>query len=160
MSSRARRAVVTVASPLLLGMLKLRTKITRQERARTIILNDRNQVFLVHEVASNRWSLPGGGIEKGETPVAAASREIKEEIGITVETQSLKSLGVLRKPEATIDYVAHIFVLTDAGAEVANANLNKRELIDSAWFDLDKLPNGISKVTRAAFELLSKTQSI
>ena len=123
-------------------------------------MNDQNQVFLVHEVASNRWSLPGGGIEKNEAPIAAAVREIKEEIGLEVEPRLLTSLGVLRKPEINIDYVAHIFMLTNTGVDIAAADLNGRELIDSAWFDLDKLPTKISKVTRAAFELLSKTQSI
>lgn len=160
MTSGAKRVIVMAASPLLLGALKLRTRITRQERARIIILNHRNQVLLVHEIASNRWSLPGGGIEKGETPVVAVVREVYEEIGFTVEPRSLTLLGVLRKPETTVGYVAHIFMFRESSSGKVAVNLNSHELIDSAWFDLDALPTKISKVTRAAFELLSKTQSI
>jgi ADP-ribose pyrophosphatase YjhB (NUDIX family) len=35
------------------------------------------------------WSLPGGSIERGETPSVAALRELKEETGIAAEIEGL-----------------------------------------------------------------------
>lgn len=160
MTQRAKRAAAAIASPMILGMLKLHTRLTGRERARVIILNEHNEVLLVHEIASNRWSLPGGGIEKGETPAVAAAREIKEETGLDINFSRLALLGILRKPEADIGYVAHIFMVMIQKDELGESGFNKRELIDAGWFGLDQLPTGMSGVTRAAFVLLSKTRPV
>ena len=54
---------------------------------RGIIINDNNEVALVHikgnDVFGKRdhFELPGGGIEKGEDEIKALKREIAEEIG-------------------------------------------------------------------------------
>ncbi len=61
------------------------------------------------------WGVPAGKLEKGETPLDAAIRELFEETGIRAERVSCFSLGSLfiRKPE--IDYVYHLFkVVLDA----------------------------------------------
>lgn len=160
MSGRAKRVVVTIASPLILGILKLQTKLTGRQRARVVVLNRRGQLLLVHEIASNRWSLPGGGIEKSETPVDAAVRELREELGLLVDSSRLKLLQVLQKPQTNIDYVAHIFIVTIVESEIRYQDINRRELIDVAWFDSHTLPSKVSGVTRAVFELLSKTNTI
>jgi len=46
-----------------------------------IVLNKRGQVLVVNQ-NGNSWSLPKGHIEKGETALEAAKREIYEESGI------------------------------------------------------------------------------
>lgn len=160
MSGRAKRAAVAIASPMILGMLKLQTRMTGKERARVVVLNERRQMLLVHEIASNRWSIPGGGIEKAETPLQAAVRELREEVGLAIDPSSLTPVGVLRKPGTNIDYVAHIFTVTISKSDVTSHMFNTHELVDIAWFDLAKLPSKVSGTTRAVFDLLSKTHTI
>ncbi|PIN91669.1 hypothetical protein COU56_04900 [Candidatus Pacearchaeota archaeon CG10_big_fil_rev_8_21_14_0_10_31_9] len=46
----------------------------------------------------NKWSLFGGGIEKGEAPIETAIREIKEELGLTLNKTKLKLLFKKESP--------------------------------------------------------------
>ena len=59
----------------------------------------------------NKWNLPGGDVEKNESPHDAAMRECKEEAGIV--PKNVRALRTFRAP----DYILDIFtgeVLTDA----------------------------------------------
>jgi len=62
------------------------------------------QVFLVHPggpLFANRdegvWSIPKGEIEPGEDPLAAAVRELEEEVGAPVEAADARPLGMVRQ---------------------------------------------------------------
>lgn len=49
-------------------------------------------LLLVRSSYRVEWTLPGGGVRRGETPEAAARRELAEEIGIAA--QRLRPAGV------------------------------------------------------------------
>jgi len=48
---------------------------------KAFITDENNKVLVVKE-KQNFWSLPGGGLEHGESPQDGIKREIKEEIGL------------------------------------------------------------------------------
>ena len=53
-----------------------------------VVLNGEGHVLLVkraHEPLKGEWSLPGGGVEIGETLEASIVRELFEETGLTVD---------------------------------------------------------------------------
>tara|TARA_B100000401_G_C52734626_1_gene685256 strand:+ start:298 stop:771 length:474 start_codon:yes stop_codon:yes gene_type:complete len=63
------------------------------------LLNKNNQVFVAKRIDNPKdfWQMPQGGIDKGETPLEAAFRELKEETNI-------KSATLIREINEEITY--------------------------------------------------------
>jgi 8-oxo-dGTP diphosphatase len=62
--------------------------VTERKRAAAVIMRD-GRLLMVHERSRRSgggewWTLPGGGIEPGETPEEAVRREVFEETGLVV----------------------------------------------------------------------------
>jgi len=64
-----------------------------------IVLNGKGDVILVSQKVS--WSFPKGGIEKGESELEAAKREIREESGID-RLELISELGRIHRPRIAI----------------------------------------------------------
>ena len=50
-----------------------------------IVLNQENQLLVCRRKDQQTWQFPQGGIDTGESPRAAAYRELFEEVGIKQE---------------------------------------------------------------------------
>jgi len=56
-----------------------------RQAARAVLLNDKNQIALMHIAKYNVYKLPGGGVDEDERLDLAFLREILEETGCEVE---------------------------------------------------------------------------
>ena len=57
--------------------------------AGALFVDERDRVLLVEPTYKPGWEIPGGVIEAGETPSAACTREIAEELGLDVHVGRL-----------------------------------------------------------------------
>ncbi len=62
----------------------------------------------------NKWSLFGGGIERRETPLRAIIREVKEELGITLDPNDLRLL-FKKESRSSNRYVFYYKIKKDLG---------------------------------------------
>lgn len=117
---------------------------------RVIVLDKEKRVLLVRHNYLKGMYLPGGGVEKGETASAAASREVFEEAGISAVTPP-SLLGLyLNKRGLGRDHVA-LFVLEEW--EKAETFLHSnREISEAAFFPMDALPEDVTSATRRRIE--------
>lgn len=70
--------------------------------ARAILKNREGKYAVMYASRLNFYSLPGGGIEAGETPLEALRRELLEETGW--ECGSITELGIVKENRASLDF--------------------------------------------------------
>jgi 8-oxo-dGTP pyrophosphatase MutT (NUDIX family) len=62
---------------------------SRKPSASVLVRDDAGRVLLLQRPDSGLWTIPTGGVKKGETVPEAAVRECQEETGLKVEIRSL-----------------------------------------------------------------------
>lgn len=95
------------------------------------------RVLLVTHAYNTGWGLPGGLLDRGETPAITVRREVREEVGLDVDVQR-HATAVLTPGRRHFNYVFTATVDDAAADAVAPAT---SEITDADWFALDDLPH-------------------
>jgi 8-oxo-dGTP pyrophosphatase MutT (NUDIX family) len=67
-------------------------------RCACLVAEQGDRLLLVRVRQNEHWYLPGGKIEEGESPEQALQRELMEELGISVDPESVRYLYTVRGP--------------------------------------------------------------
>ena len=67
-----------------------------------VVPDSQGRILLIRRVDNDYWSIPGGGMEPGESVREAASREVKEETGIDCDITGL--VGIFSNPRHVAAY--------------------------------------------------------
>lgn len=111
---------------------------TPRVAAGALFFNDEGRVLLVHPTYKNTWDIPGGYVERGESPAAACTREIAEELGL--DRPVVRLLAVDWAPsEKEGDKLLFLFDCGPLGADEARIKLDASELDRWRWTALDEL---------------------
>jgi 8-oxo-dGTP pyrophosphatase MutT (NUDIX family) len=107
--------------------------------AAAVVVNDQDEILLVRSPRRG-WEMPGGQVERGETPYEAALREVLEESGI--EVTILGFAGVFHN--VGNDRSNFLFLASPTGGQLRTSE----ESIEVGWF---KLPSALEMVTFPTF---------
>lgn len=107
-------------------------------------------LLLRHSYGPKVWSLPGGGIDRGEDPETAVRREVEEELGMTLEKVEL--LTVTEEQVSGSSHKAYLFASTSS----ARPKPDQREVIEARFFPSHSLPEPLGRITRARIDLWRK----
>jgi len=115
------------------------------------VVLDGDRVLLIkrgHEPLKGQWSLPGGGVELGETLEAAIVREVREETGLAVEVGPMVEVldRITRDAGGNVE---HHFVLVDFVCRATGGAHQSASDADAAeWVPLEHLAAyGVAAVT-------------
>lgn len=95
------------------------------------------RVLLVSHAYTTGWSLPGGLLDKGETPAMTVRRELHEELGLRIDVEH-HATAVLTPGRRHFNYV---FTAAIADAAAAAVTPRTPEITGVGWFALDDLPH-------------------
>ena len=132
---------------IVVGALRLRTT-----GVKVMVFNDRGELLLIRNSYGNseHYLLPGGGVARGESPAAAAIREVHEELGIQV--RDAEPVWTYESSAEGKRDTIHLFRMTTA----EQPRIDDHEVIEARFFALDALPPSVSPATQRRIEELEE----
>jgi 8-oxo-dGTP pyrophosphatase MutT (NUDIX family) len=110
------------------------------EGVKCVLTHDGRVLLVQHTYGHREWDLPGGSMRRGEAPVAAARREMEEELGVQLD--DLRLLGEIRaRPYRARDRI-HCFEAELGSPELT---IDEGELQTAGWFPRDQLPPDVGR---------------
>lgn len=124
-------------SPFGIAGLITYSYLMRTKRVRLVVKNEQDELLLVQTwLGGGKWGLPGGGVDRGESPEAAALRELYEETGVVAAQDSLERFLIMRSH----GHDEVVFMLRVPRASVSMTPVDRREIEAVAWFSQNDLP--------------------
>ncbi len=149
-----RLAFSTVSRRLLHPWFRLRRGLTLG--VRVAVSDGEGRILLVRHTYAPGWLFPGGGVERGETAVDAARREVAEETGV-IATGPLRLFGLYAN-EASFpgDHIA-LYVLERFERQAWKPSL---EIAEAGFFARDALPEGVTGGTQRRLQEMAGERAV
>jgi 8-oxo-dGTP pyrophosphatase MutT (NUDIX family) len=112
---------------------------------RGLVLDGDGRVFLVKHSYVAGWHLPGGGVEKDETLLAALARELREEGNIELSATPVLHAIYFNRRISSRDHVALYVVRSFQQTAPPQPN---HEIVAHGFFAMQNLPADTSRATR------------
>jgi len=98
-----------------------------------VALHVDGKLLLIRNSYRRGWTLPGGGVEPGETSIEAATRELREELGLVVAIGGVPIVvtGAWEGRPETVD-IFDLTLSTEPSVQVDDREVIEARLVDPA----------------------------
>jgi ADP-ribose pyrophosphatase YjhB (NUDIX family) len=111
---------------------------------RAACFDDEGRIFLVRHSYIPGWHMPGGGVERHETVRQALAKELREEGNLELIAPAELIHVYFNRRTSKRDHV----VFFRCRVRQTAPRLRDREIVESGFFALDRLPEGTTSATR------------
>lgn len=106
--------------------------------AGALILNDKNEIFIVKPSYKDQWSIAGGVVNDNESPRDACIREVKEEIDIDLKNVKFLCVDYTSSNGEKGESLQFIFFGGRLNQnEIENIKLDGKEIIEYRFMKVD-----------------------
>src|SRR5579875_3797928 len=112
---------------------------TKRAIAQALIRDETRRLLVCELVYKKPWDLPGGVVDPLESPAAAVTRELREELGVTGHIRSLAAVSWLPAWHGWDDATLFVFDVHVPAEELAAIQLQPREIRAVHWCDAAEL---------------------
>ena len=100
---------------------------------------ENNKILLVQEIMDNKWAMPGGWADVGESPATAIIRETKEECGLDVLPVKVVGVYDANRSGRPLE-LFHAYKIVFLCEKVGGNTRTSTETIDVDYFTFEDLP--------------------
>lgn len=99
---------------------------------------DGSKIFLVRKTYGNHWDLPGGYVDRGESPASACEREVREELSLDVTVKRLL-VHDWAPNDTEGDKILYVFDCGELGEGEQRMRLDGTEIDTAGWIAVSDL---------------------
>jgi RimJ/RimL family protein N-acetyltransferase len=118
---------------------------TKRAIAQGVLRSGEGRLLLCELVYKHEWDLPGGVVDRHESPAACVVREVREELDLTVTAGPLLAVNWLPSLHGWGDATVFVFDLGTVETDVIRrTHLQQREIRDVHWTGPDDWPGRVA----------------
>ena len=115
----------------------LKTMDARVGSASVILEDEDGQALIVKANYKSYWTFPGGIIDKGETPKEAAIREVREEVGLTIDPATVTFAWVASRSSHVAQTLQFVFKAKLPASAIDHIKMQSSEIEDWRFVSKD-----------------------